>query len=154
MPRFDVTIAGELNLDLILYGVPDELPPERELLANDLMEWTGSTRGVYGAELQRYRGFVLATTLVGARSSKTTQAIASRLIQSRDEQVRGYAAWLMADADVAFDVGEQTDGVELASAFAVGAALARHHARDDLAKLLDVRASKVLAAAGTSPYRS
>ena len=33
MPRFDVTLAGELNLDLILYGLPDELPPERELLA-------------------------------------------------------------------------------------------------------------------------
>jgi hypothetical protein len=25
MPRFDVTIAGEVNLDLILYGVPEEL---------------------------------------------------------------------------------------------------------------------------------
>jgi len=25
MPRFDVTIAGELNLDLILYGLPDDL---------------------------------------------------------------------------------------------------------------------------------
>src|SRR5438309_9827357 len=37
MPRFDVTIAGELNLDLILYGLPDELPPERELLADRMM---------------------------------------------------------------------------------------------------------------------
>ena len=26
MPRFDVTIAGELNLDLILYGLPEQLP--------------------------------------------------------------------------------------------------------------------------------
>ena len=33
MPQFDVTIAGELNLDLILYGLPAELPEERELLA-------------------------------------------------------------------------------------------------------------------------
>ena len=24
MPRFEVTIAGEVNLDLILYGVPEE----------------------------------------------------------------------------------------------------------------------------------
>src|SRR5437879_12693962 len=37
MPRFDVTIAGELNLDLILYGLPDELPRERELLADRMM---------------------------------------------------------------------------------------------------------------------
>jgi hypothetical protein len=29
MPRFDVTIAGELNLDLILYGLPEQLLPER-----------------------------------------------------------------------------------------------------------------------------
>jgi len=32
MPGFDVTIAGEVNLDLILNGVPEELPRERELL--------------------------------------------------------------------------------------------------------------------------
>ena len=29
MPRLDVTMAGELNLDLILLGLPDE-PPSRE----------------------------------------------------------------------------------------------------------------------------
>ncbi len=34
--NFDVTIAGELNLDLILYGLPEQLPPERELLASDM----------------------------------------------------------------------------------------------------------------------
>ena len=33
MAQFDVTIAGELNLDLILYGLPEQLIPERELLA-------------------------------------------------------------------------------------------------------------------------
>ena len=37
MPRFDITIAGELNLDLIFYGLPLELPPERELLAERMM---------------------------------------------------------------------------------------------------------------------
>ena len=30
MPRFDITVAGELNLDLILYGLPAEIPVERE----------------------------------------------------------------------------------------------------------------------------
>jgi len=29
-PRFDVTIAGALNLDLILYGLPEARTPERE----------------------------------------------------------------------------------------------------------------------------
>ena len=35
MQRFDVTIAGEINLDLILYGLPEEMPLERELLGSD-----------------------------------------------------------------------------------------------------------------------
>src|SRR2546428_13182828 len=46
MPRFDVTIAGELNLDLILYGLPDELPPERELLADRMMPTLGSSSAI------------------------------------------------------------------------------------------------------------
>ena len=42
MARFDVTIAGELNLDLILYGLPEDLAPERELLASGMMLTLGS----------------------------------------------------------------------------------------------------------------
>ena len=36
-PRFDVTLVGEANIDLLLYGLPVDLPPEREMLA-DRME--------------------------------------------------------------------------------------------------------------------
>jgi hypothetical protein len=43
MPRFEVTIAGEVNLDLILYGVPEELPRERELLADRMMLILGAS---------------------------------------------------------------------------------------------------------------
>ncbi len=43
MPRFDVTLAGEMNLDLILYGLPEKLPRERELLANDIFTTLGGT---------------------------------------------------------------------------------------------------------------
>src|SRR5689334_5037098 len=46
MPRFDVTIAGELNLDLILYGLPSELPPERELIAEDMLLTLGSSSAI------------------------------------------------------------------------------------------------------------
>jgi sugar/nucleoside kinase (ribokinase family) len=46
MPRFDVTIAGELNLDLILYGLPEQLEPERELLANRMMLTLGSSSAI------------------------------------------------------------------------------------------------------------
>lgn len=46
MARFDVTIAGELNLDLILYGLPESLPPERELLASKMMLTLGSSSAI------------------------------------------------------------------------------------------------------------
>src|SRR6201997_2299829 len=51
MPRFDVTIAGELNLDLILYGLPAELPPERELLAQRMMLTLGSSSAIVAHNL-------------------------------------------------------------------------------------------------------
>lgn len=51
MPRFDVTIAGELNLDLILYGLPAELPPERELLAERMALTLGSSSAIVAHNL-------------------------------------------------------------------------------------------------------
>ncbi|MGD0567246.1 MAG: sugar kinase [Candidatus Sulfotelmatobacter sp.] len=51
MPRFDVTIAGEINLDLILYGLPDELPPERELLADRMMLTLGGSSAILAHNL-------------------------------------------------------------------------------------------------------
>jgi len=51
MPRFDVTIAGELNLDLILYGLPEQLSPERELLANRMMLTLGSSSAILAHNL-------------------------------------------------------------------------------------------------------
>ena len=51
MPRFDVTIAGELNLDLIFYGLPDELPPERELLAEGMMLTLGGSSTIVAHNL-------------------------------------------------------------------------------------------------------
>jgi hypothetical protein len=38
--------SGELNLDLILYGLPDELPPERELLAEDMTLTLGGSSAI------------------------------------------------------------------------------------------------------------
>jgi sugar/nucleoside kinase (ribokinase family) len=51
MCRFDVTIAGELNLDLILYGVPEEIPRERELMASDLNLTLGSSSAIVAHNL-------------------------------------------------------------------------------------------------------
>src|SRR5258708_27947032 len=51
MPRFDVTIAGEINLDLILYGLPDELVRERELLANQMELTLGGSSAIVAHNL-------------------------------------------------------------------------------------------------------
>jgi len=51
VPNFDVTIAGELNLDLILYGLPEQLPPERELLANEMSVTLGSSSAIVAHNL-------------------------------------------------------------------------------------------------------
>lgn len=51
MPRFDVTIAGEVNLDLILYGVPEELPRERELLADRMVLTLGGSSAIFAHNL-------------------------------------------------------------------------------------------------------
>jgi sugar/nucleoside kinase (ribokinase family) len=51
MPRFDITIAGELNLDLILYGLPEQLLPERELLADHMMLTLGSSSAIVAHNL-------------------------------------------------------------------------------------------------------
>ena len=51
MPRFDITIAGELNVDLILSGLPEELPPERELLAENMMLTLGGSSAILAHNL-------------------------------------------------------------------------------------------------------
>ena len=51
MANFDVTIAGELNLDLILYGLPEQLPPECELLASEMSITLGSSSAIVAHNL-------------------------------------------------------------------------------------------------------
>lgn len=68
MSRFDVTIAGELNLDLILYGLPDALPPERELLATEMTLTLGSSSAIVAHNLASLGCKVGFSSCVGADS--------------------------------------------------------------------------------------
>lgn len=68
MRRFDVTIAGELNLDLILYGVPEEIPRERELLASDLNLTLGSSSAIVAHNLSSLGSRVGFASCVGSDS--------------------------------------------------------------------------------------
>jgi len=47
VPTFDVSVIGELNLDLILYGLPQELVLEHEHLAKDLSITLGSSSAIF-----------------------------------------------------------------------------------------------------------
>jgi Sugar kinases, ribokinase family len=47
MPKFDVSVVGELNLDLILSGLPAKLELEREHLAKDLTITLGSSSAIF-----------------------------------------------------------------------------------------------------------
>jgi len=46
MAKLDISIAGEINLDLILYGLPLQMPTERELLASDFSMTLGSSSAI------------------------------------------------------------------------------------------------------------
>jgi sugar/nucleoside kinase (ribokinase family) len=48
---FDITIAGEINLDLILYGLPQSMPVERELLATNFQMTLGSSSAILAHNL-------------------------------------------------------------------------------------------------------
>jgi sugar/nucleoside kinase (ribokinase family) len=48
---FDITIAGETNLDLILYGLPEVMPVEREILGNDFDLTLGGSSSILAHNL-------------------------------------------------------------------------------------------------------
>ena len=62
---FDVSIAGEINLDLILYGLPETLPVEREVLATDFRVTLGGSSSIVAHNLAALGAKVGFTTRVG-----------------------------------------------------------------------------------------
>lgn len=65
MKLFDIAIAGELNLDLILYGLPAEMPMERELLASGFHATLGSSSAIVAHNAAALGARVEFTTLIG-----------------------------------------------------------------------------------------
>jgi sugar/nucleoside kinase (ribokinase family) len=51
MSALDVCVVGEINLDLILYGLPKELVLDRELLASGLALTLGSSSAIFAHNL-------------------------------------------------------------------------------------------------------
>ena len=63
--RFDVNIAGEINLDLILYGLPANIPLEREILATDFRLTLGGSSAIVAHNLATLGARVGFTTRLG-----------------------------------------------------------------------------------------
>jgi sugar/nucleoside kinase (ribokinase family) len=49
--RFDITIAGETNLDLIMYGLPEQMSTERELLGSGFRVTLGGSSSILAHNL-------------------------------------------------------------------------------------------------------
>jgi sugar/nucleoside kinase (ribokinase family) len=65
MKLFDVAIAGEINLDLILYGLPAQMPVERELLANGFRATLGGSSAIVAHNAASLGARVSFTALLG-----------------------------------------------------------------------------------------
>ncbi len=61
----DVSIVGEINLDLLLYGLPERMPVERELMASDFRMTLGSSSAILAHNLAAFGSSVGFTTCVG-----------------------------------------------------------------------------------------
>lgn len=66
MSQFDITIAGEINLDLILYGLPEQMPVDRELLASRFSLTLGSSSAILAHNLGALGVKVGFATKIGA----------------------------------------------------------------------------------------
>jgi sugar/nucleoside kinase (ribokinase family) len=62
---FDLAIAGELNMDLILYGLPREMPTERDLLGTGFVSTLGSSSAIMAHNAATLGLRVRFATLVG-----------------------------------------------------------------------------------------
>jgi sugar/nucleoside kinase (ribokinase family) len=65
MSKLDIAIAGEINLDLILYGLPEQMPTERELLASGFAITLGSSSAILAHNLAALGSRVGFVTKVG-----------------------------------------------------------------------------------------
>ena len=65
MSKLDIAIAGEINLDLILYGLPEQMPTERELLASGFTITLGSSSAILAHNLAALGSRVGFVTKVG-----------------------------------------------------------------------------------------
>jgi sugar/nucleoside kinase (ribokinase family) len=100
--RFDVTLVGESNLDLLLYGLPADLPTDRELVADDMALTMGGSPAITAhnlAILGCRTGFITAASddIFGAMCLRDLSAAGvdlSRAARKRTERGTGVSVLL------------------------------------------------------------
>lgn len=65
MNKLDVSVVGEINLDLILYGLPEQMERERELLAAGLSVTLGSSSAIFAHNLSVLGSSVGFVSVIG-----------------------------------------------------------------------------------------
>ena len=88
MDKRDITIVGEINLDLILYGLPEPMVTERELLASDFALTLGSSSAILAHNLAALGSRVGFVTKVGGDSFG---ALALERLRERGVDLAGIA---------------------------------------------------------------
>src|SRR5580704_16630492 len=100
--RFDITLVGEANIDLLLYGLPENLPPERELLADRMAMLLGGSPAITAhnlAALGSRVGFITASAddtfaQICLRDLESAGVDISRAIHAGDETGTGFTVLL------------------------------------------------------------
>ena len=88
MSKLDITIAGEINLDLILYGLPEHMPTEHELLASGFAITLGGSSAILAHNLAALGSRVGFVTKVGDDSFG---ALAVERLRERGVDLAGIA---------------------------------------------------------------
>ena len=86
-PRFDVAIAGELNLDFVLDGIAEPMPVERELLASALHVTLGSSAAILAHNLAAL-GPKVGFVSLAARDDFAKMAVAFLAVKYRRQPGR------------------------------------------------------------------
>ena len=68
MPAFDVSVVGELNLDMIMSGLPSALELDREYLASDFNVTLGSSSAIFTHNLASLGSKVAFSSSIGSDS--------------------------------------------------------------------------------------
>ncbi len=88
MSKLDIAIIGEINLDLILYGLPEQMATERELLPSGFAITLGSSSAILAHNLAALGSRVGFVTKVGDDSFGT---LATERLRERGVDLAGVA---------------------------------------------------------------